>query len=295
MLSVFRGSLLLIVWLLFSPFLHAEGANPALYQAIQGEKKLFIVGSIHAGKDNFYPLSPPIEQALAESDALYLELAPSQMTPELIAAAMLEHASLSSPIPLKQRISEPLYQQLSQAIEHYKLPAYQQMFMRNWAIVVQLTMATISEMGLKKEFGVDQYFAAQAVQQNKPILGLETLAEQLQAMTLMDKIPAETLFQNYFDELPFAKNWLLSVEQAWRQGNSEQLVQLYQDYDKRQIDAELMNALLNTRNKNWQQKLTQLPSGKTYLLVVGDMHLHGADSLLTRLRESGFNIQRINP
>ena len=271
------------------------GANPALYQVTKGELKLFIVGSIHAGKGDFYPMTSMLEQVLTHADALYLEITPDEMTPEKLAKAMHTYAVLSTPVPLKRRMSDPTYQQLLTLIEKYHLPAHQLMFMQNWSIIIQLTVATISDMGLNKEFGVDHYFAQQAAKANKPVLGLETLDQQFGAISAMEKIEAEVLYSNLFAEMEHAAKWLSQIEQAWRNGNATELTRLYQEYDSRQQQAELMQTLLDDRNRNWLRKLTQLAGRKTYLVVVGDMHVHGNNNILQLLKQSGFSIQRLNP
>lgn len=284
------------VLLLLSGWSQAQpGANPALYQAQKGELSVYVVGSIHAGKGNFYPLSPTIEQAFSKADALYLEIDPAQMQPQLMMQAMQKHALLDTPIPLKRRMSAANYQLFLKAIEKHKLPAHQLMFMRNWNIIVQLTVATIHEMGLNKEFGVDQHFAQKAAKAGKPVYGLETVEEQFAAISLMDEIDSKVLYENFFKEMGKAQQWLVDVEQAWRSGNSQKLSQLYQEYDERQDQAELMQVLLDKRNKNWQQAILKLSPKQTYMLVVGDMHVHGEGNILKLLKEVGFSVTRLNP
>lgn len=271
------------------------GSKPALYQVQKGSLKLFVVGSIHAGKDNFYPLAPEIEQAFEQSDTLYLEITPEQMSPSKVGRAMREYALLSTPLPLKMRMSDKLYQQLLVTIEKYQLPAHQLMFMKDWSIIIQLTVAAIQEMGLNKDHGVDHYFARKARKSNKPVRGLESIDEQFKAIALMEELGSEALYQNFFDEMKLAAQWLTLVEQAWRRGDSQALSQLYHDYDVRQQQAELMQALLDNRNAQWHQKLIELPANQTYMLVVGDMHIHGSNNILQLLKESGFTVTRLNP
>lgn len=290
-----RASLFFALVLCCSLSWAQAGANPALYQAHKGGVKLYIVGSIHAGKGDFYPLHPTVQQAFSKADTLYLEIAPEQMTPEKITKAMQSFALLSTPVPLKKRMSSQTYQKLLPQIEKYKLPAHQLMFMQNWSIIIQLTVAAINDMGLNKDFGVDQYFSEQAKKAGKPIFGLETIDEQFAAIALMEKIDSQTLYENFLDEMQHAASWLTDIEKAWRRGETSKLSALYKEYDDRQQQAELMQALLDERNLNWQRKISKLPAGKTYMLVVGDMHVHGDNNILQLLSESGFDVKRLNP
>lgn len=288
-----RYALLLLVMLACSARATATGASPALYLAQKDDLTIYLLGSIHAGRDNFYPLADHIQQAFANSDELLLELAPSQMTPPLMQQAMSKYGTLSTPKPLQQRMSQPLYQQVEKIIGDARLPAHQLIFRRDWAIVIQLTMATINQMGLAAEQGIDQHFAQMAHASGKPIQGLETLDLQFEILASMDELGAELIYQDFINELPFAKDWLLSLESAWRRGDPKTLFRLYQEYDGRQDQADFIQRLNRDRNIKWRDTLLTLPSGKTYMMVVGDMHIHAADSVLDYMRQSGFTISKV--
>ncbi|MCM2680508.1 TraB/GumN family protein [Echinimonas agarilytica] len=295
MKTAFKAIAFPLVLLFFSCISFAQtGASPALYEAQKGELKLQIVGSIHAGRDSFYPLSSDIEHAFEQADVLYLEIAPEHMTAPMIQQAMMQYGVLSTPIPLSKRMNSELYAKLVKELQVSRLPAHQLMFMRDWSVVIQLTVAAIERMGLNSDHGVDQYFAQKADSKGIPVLGLETLDDQFSALSSMDNIGADALYQNYFDELALSEQWLTDVEAAWRNGNSQSLNTLYTEYDARQIDSETMQKLLIDRNINWQKTLSTLKDDKVYMVVVGDMHVHGDTNILQLLKQSGFEITRIN-
>ncbi len=273
----------------------APGAKPALYQAAKGDLTVFILGSIHVGKGDYFPLDPIIEQTLSSVDELYLEVNPAQLQPENMMPTLRQYAQLPAPIPLKNRISQPIYQQLNSTLQHYKLQPEQFAYMRDWYIVMQLSMAKIQEIGMQPKFGIDQYMAQQAVKLNIPVDGLETVAEQFAAISLMDDLGSEVIYENMLTELSMAEQWLSEIENAWRLGLSDKLHALYDEYDQRQHAAELMQALLDQRNENWQQKIIHWPANKRYMLVVGDMHVHGNHNILELLKQAGFTITRVNP
>ncbi len=284
---------LLLLFIFIPVAASAKPATPALYLAQKGDLKLYIMGSIHAGKGDYYPLPDYISQALNQSDVLYLEIAPEQMTPQLIGQALQKHGQMTPPTPLSQRMSKPTYQQLSSYIEHFQLPNQQMMFMRDWYIVLQLTLAQIQEIGMLPQFGVDQYMTTQAQQIGKTIQGLETADQQFSAIALMDKMGSEAIYQNLLQEMDRAKAWLQQVEAAWKEGNDRRLETLYLEYDDRQQAADLMQALLDHRNENWQQILASLSADKRYFVVVGDMHVHGQHNIRQLLQQSGFTISRV--
>ncbi|MBD1390399.1 TraB/GumN family protein [Neiella sp. HB171785] len=271
----------------------SNGASPALYLAEKGATRIYLLGSIHAGREDFYPLAPHIQQAFQDADELLLELTPDQMTPQHLQAAMMKYGVLGSPKPLQERMSAPTYEQIKAVIADVGLPAHQLIFMRDWAILIQLTVATVQQMGLAADQGVDQHFSALALKSGKPMRGLETLEQQFELLASMDELGAELLYKDFANELQYAKNWLQAVEAAWRNGDGKRLNALYTEYDQRQQQAEFMSRLNRDRNKNWRDQLILLPPGKTYMMVVGDMHIHADDSVLDFLKQSEFKIQPI--
>ncbi|GGA66749.1 conjugative transfer protein GumN [Neiella marina] len=289
------NSFAVLLCLTASYLAHAgNGASPALYLAQKGDTKIYLLGSIHAGREDFYPLASHIQQAFQDADELLLELTPDQMTPQQLQAAMMKFGVLSSPKPLQDRMTSATYDQIKTVIADAGLPAHQLIFMRDWAILIQLTVATIQKMGLAADQGVDQHFSTLAASAGKPMRGLETLEQQFEILASMDELGPELLYKDFVNELSYAKNWLQAVESAWRNGDAARLNSLYQEYDERQQQADFMSKLNRDRNKNWRDQLVLLPTGKTYMMVVGDMHIHANDSVLDFLKESDFEVKQIH-
>ncbi|MBW8192126.1 TraB/GumN family protein [Neiella marina] len=291
-LNHFRSVVLIIALVTGIGRASASGAAPALYLAEKGALQIYLLGSIHAGRDNFYPLADHIQQAFSNSDELLLELAPNQMTPELLQQAMLKYGVLAKPKPLPQRMSAELYQHVEKVMTDARLPAHQLIFMRDWAVLIQLTMATIKQMGLVAEQGIDQHFAQRAERAGMPIRGLETLDLQFSILASMDEVGPEVMYQDFVNELPFAQQWLLALESAWRHGDPNTLNRLYQEYDARQDQAEFLHRMNRDRNVKWRDQLVKLNADKTYMVVVGDMHIHANDSVLDYLEQAGFRISK---
>ena len=295
MISSIRNGIVSVLLLLINISVHAqENAKPALYLAQKGDVSLYLVGSIHAGRTNFYPLPSYIEEAFKKSDSLYLEVHPSEMSPEKSQLAMVRYGVLSTPKPFQQRMSADLAAQVLKTIETTQMPANQMVFMKDWLVIIQLTVKTIQQMGLNPEQGVDQHFAKLAKQAKIPVKGLETMEQQFALLASMDEIGAEVLYKDFINELPLAKEWLLSLEQAWRTGDANKLAKLYSEYDGRQHHSEFLKKLTSDRNKNWSRQFAKLAGSQTHMVVVGDMHIHGDQSVLDYLKSEGFKVQRVN-
>ena len=280
-------SLLLISYL---PSVWA-GATPVLYQASKGEQQIYLLGTIHAGRNDFYPLPTYVDEALGDSDLLVMEVDPQQLAQPITAQLQQRLFIQSPPIPLSQRLPAPLYARLSKKIAALGLAEAPLMQLRNWVVVMQMTQAQIQQLGLQAGEGVDHRVAKLAQQHQLPIHGLETTEFQLGVLAQMDQLDSATLFKSTLEELDSAPEFLLELENAWRTGDSERLFTLYRDYATATEQQALMQQLLDQRNQNWVAWLQQQPSNSRLFMLVGDMHLHGPSSVLAMLQEHGYSIQ----
>jgi uncharacterized protein len=131
-----------------------------------------------------------------------------------------------------------------------------------------------------------------AKNQNKEILGLETLEHQ---MGVFDKIPY-TLQANYL--MDFIKDSKKSMEEL----NS--LMKYYQDKDLKSL-TEKMNEdendfkkyerfLLTDRNHNWIPVIENMAKEKSTFFAFGAGHLSGENGVLNLLKTKGFTITAID-
>jgi uncharacterized protein YbaP (TraB family) len=57
---------------------------------------------------------------------------------------------------------------------------------------------------------------------------------------------------------------------------------------------ELYQSLLVQRNNNWMPKIDQYLSDKQVeFIIVGSLHLHGAEGLLKKLKDKGYLLEQL--
>lgn len=279
-----RTLLPLLLWLLLP--LNAF-ADPAFYRISKGNEQHWLLGSIHAGKPSLYPLPDPVERAWQQSHALVMEV---DMT-HISQAQWQEMGAITRLVDgktLKDHLPIDLYRRTLIAAGQNGLTEAMLAPLRPWFAAITLTQAALERTGYRGEFGVDQHFAKRANDGGKPIVGLETLLEQLGYLASVGDNQT-LMLESTLDELPELEKGFAEVMAAWQNGDQATLINLLkEEMAPPKLQAWLEQTLLAERNRNWVKKWPGLPNES--FIVVGALHLYGEQGLLALLEQQGWRI-----
>jgi uncharacterized protein YbaP (TraB family) len=279
-----RTLLSLLLWLLLP--LNAF-ADPAFYRISKGNEQHWLLGSIHAGKPSLYPLPDPVERAWQQSRALVMEV---DMT-HISQAQWQEMGAITRLVDgktLKDHLPMDLYRRTLIAAGQNGLTEAMLAPLRPWFAAITLTQAALERTGYRGEFGVDQHFAKRANDGGKPIVGLETLLEQLGYLASVGDNQT-LMLESTLDELPELEKGFAEVMAAWQNGDQATLINLLkEEMAPPKLQAWLEQTLLAERNRNWVKKWPGLPNES--FIVVGALHLYGEQGLLALLEQQGWRI-----
>ena len=262
-------------------------ADPAFYRVSKGDQQHWLLGSIHAGKPSLYPLPDPIERAWLQSRALVLEVdlthISQQQWQEMGAITRLVDGKT-----LKEHIPLDLYRRTIIAAGQNGLTENMLAPLRPWFAAITLTQAALERTDFRSALGVDQHFAKQATDGGKPIIGFETLLEQLGYLASVGDNQT-LMLESTLDELPQLETGFRDVMKAWQEGDQAALVKLLKsEMAPPKLQAWLEQTLLAERNRNWDKKWPGLPNES--FIVVGALHLYGEQGLLALLEQQGWRI-----
>ncbi len=129
-----------------------------------------------------------------------------------------------------------------------------------------------------------------AQDKNIPVSGLETYEEQLK---FLDEIPLETQLKSLITTI---KNYQTETQEL------EKLIQLYIHQDlpglakafEEEQDRNMLEKLLDKRNKNWVPQIRELIQEKACFFAVGAGHLGGENGIIQLLRGQGYTVQPVS-
>ena len=262
-------------------------ADPAFYRIEKGNEQHWLLGSIHAGKPSLYPLPDPVERAWQQSRTLVMEV---DMT-HISQAQWQEMGAITRLVDgktLKDHLPLDLYRRTLIAAGQNGLTEAMLAPLRPWFAAITLTQAALERTGYSGEYGVDQHFAKRANEGGKPIVGLETLLEQLGYLASVGDNQT-LMLESTLDELPELEAGFAKVMSAWQDGDQATLINLLrEEMAPPKLQAWLEQTLLAERNRNWVKKWPTLPNES--FIVVGALHLYGDQGLLALLEQQGWRI-----
>jgi hypothetical protein len=154
-----------------------------------------------------------------------------------------------------------------------------------------MLQAEIARQGFTTEHGVEQQFVDRALADRKPILGLETPAEQFAMLASLSLPDQKRFLLKTLEDSAEAETRLEQLLQAWRTGDTATLAgELSREFE---AFPELYRPLTEDRNRAWVERLVALLSGPDdCLVVVGALHLVGRNSVVDLLRQRGYAVTR---
>ncbi|MDO6705299.1 TraB/GumN family protein [Photobacterium sp. 1_MG-2023] len=276
-------SLLTKASLLLTFFSTATSAEPQVWLAKDPQRQFVMMGSIHVGNQQLYPLPTAFTRYWPDADGLILE------------ANIQKHFEMPA-IPeahfTRKLLAPDDLRKLKDLAAEYQLSTYHLLEGPPWLTAMQLQMAQSLKLGLTPAQGIDQTLFYQAQKESLPIYELEGVAEQFR---ILNSLPDHglDLLQVTLREWHLLEEELQCLLTAWQTGNNAVLTELSQDIA---LSEDTEQRLLIRRNQNWATQLahaSQYQKG-TFLVVVGAYHMLGEYGLPALLKKQGFTVEQIN-
>ena len=263
--------------------------HPALWQVTgPGGEAGYLFGTVHALPDGLAWKTAAIDQAIADSGMLVLEIV-DPADEGAAREAFVRLGTTPGQTLLELRIDPAQREALKAALAKTRLQPAQFATLEDWAAALTLSFALEAKDGYDPDNGADRALLAAAGK--RPVVGLETLEGQL---GLFDALPAReqrSLLGAVISESEgdVADNRLVK---AWAEGDVATLDR--EAHAGMMADPRLREALLVSRNRNWAAQIEALlRGGKRPFVAVGAAHVVGIDGLPEMLAARGFTVKRL--
>lgn len=274
---------------------HAAAQPLCLWHASRGDAEVWLLGSVHVGAEDFYPLDPRIEAAFASADTLACEI--DLTDPAKAAKASLlamQKGSYPAGETLREHVGEEIWQALATQVEAQGLPLSMFERFKPSMAAIMLAMMEMQRAGLDPDQGIDRHLLTRARQDSLPVVDLETVEQQIDAIFGHDAgveelILTESLAQSG-EEM---RRILTEMVVAWRAGDTAALEALISEQwldDPRLVGFH--EAILGTRNRQMAQTIDRRAGAgaATWFVVVGAAHLVGDDGVPALLAAQGWQV-----
>ena len=246
----------------------------------------YLFGTIHSDDARVIALPEVVARSLDASGRFVME---AIVDGEAL-VRMAEVMFFNDERTLEQVIGNKLYMESMKALTARGIPTLGVEKQKPWAVMMALSMPPP-----KTGEYLDLVLQARATQQNKPVSGLETIAEQLavfdglplpdQVALLEDTVRAQANLDKEFEELH--KAYLardLAAIAAIGEKNKPGDELLYN---------EVMDRLLVKRNLRMTERMAPILKQGGAFIAVGAAHLPGETGLLYRLEKAGYRVTAV--
>ncbi|APG61619.1 hypothetical protein LPB140_00800 [Sphingorhabdus lutea] len=251
----------------------------------------YLFGTVHLLPDGINWRSASIEQAMEDSDILYVEVVGLEDT-DKVAKIFTEMGIKKGLPPIEKRIDPKLKPKFDMAMKDVPVPAFVLDNMKSWTAALTIASASSAKLGLKQDQGVDHILIAQFTSQQKPIMGLEKLEEQFGFFDSLNEEKQREMLNSVLSGTGKSREGFEKLMTAWLKGDVSGL--LSEKGDDMLSVPEIREKLLDGRNRNWVNILDkQLQNNQKIFVGVGAAHLAGDKGVVQLLADKGYKVERV--
>lgn len=279
------------------------GAKGLLWKATKGQNTLYLLGSIHLGIPDMYPMQKPIRDAFAQSDTLWVEV--NLLDREASMQYFTRLMTYQDGTQLKEHVSEQTYEKLQKVLEQLNMAQDTFDPFKPWAITTNLSMANMTgesaDMAQGAALGVDMYFTNSALLTGKPIHELEGLKFQADLFNNVPPAVQEKELNEVLDQIlapaadkpDDASKQLRQWQLLWTKADLEKFSESFTG-SVEMVKSDSAQRLFGERDKNMAKKLMELldkEGASTHFVVVGAGHFVIKDMIIDQLKANGYEVE----
>jgi len=273
----------------------SASAAEYLWEVIGLTNRVYLFGTVHAGKKDWYPLPTVVEEAFNDSKVLVVEA-------DVTDAAALRSASANlvykPPDNLRNHVPKEDYERFRKLLPRYRYPEEEVAQLKPFMAVSMLVFSEWGRQGFYPEFGVENYLIAKAKAEVKPIVELEGVAAQMKMMDSLTDRENTLLFAGTVNALEsgLTDQQIKGLVSAWKNGKPDELLEVARTYNSQVPGAaEFEEKFIWSRHPEMLTKIEGFlnDSKDRHFIAVGALHLAGPRGLIELLRKRGYVVKQL--
>ena len=256
----------------------------------------YILGSIHLGSEEMYPLNAAIEDAYAAGDTLVLEVDMNAANQLKAATLVMQEGMYQGTETLSANLSSETLAKLDAFLKARKMQVAAVDRMKPWLATMMLAMQELMSLGFSPDQGIDMHFFQKAGGTGKPVVGLETPEEQVKILSsglayVQDKELAE-----FLDDAGKLREIYNEMLAAWLAGDAADMKRIIDENlsDDPKVKA-FSDNVIDGRSATMADRIAGLmASGKKPFIIIGSGHLVGDKSVPALLKARGFTVTQVD-
>ncbi|MGZ3417794.1 MAG: TraB/GumN family protein [Polyangiales bacterium] len=269
---------------------HSDRPTPIFHRVTSDTATVYLLGSIHVGKKALYPLPRAIESAFEKSDSLVVEVRLDPMA-TLKTAKILADARYPSGDSLRNHVDGKTWSLLA---KDPPMPLGMLERMQPWTVSLTVLAVDLKRAGFEPDAGIDKHFMDEADQRSKPVIGIETVEDQLALLSGLPEDQQATMLREALEEGAKVGEQIDGLATAWAHGDEITLEKkLREDWQKPEYQT-LFKKMFTDRNDKMTAAIDgYLKEKGTRFVVVGAAHVVGEGGIVDLLKKRGRKVERV--
>lgn len=283
---LFRFFIVLISAFTFSGTSYSqESPKNSLLWMISGKdlsRPSYVFGTFHMMCKSDFAITDPLKEKLNATEQFYGEL---DMDDPGLQMSMMSKMRLKDKT-LKDLMSESDYTTLSENFQ--RVTGMQLQLFNQFMPFMSLSLLTLNSIECSDKIQPEGEFVKLAQQQKLPILGLETIDDQIEAINsqpLDSQLHSLKKMVLAYDSVKQSMNKMIAV---YKENNVDKLYDFIRANSNG--DDRFETEMLAKRNKRWIPIIEKAMHEKPSFFAVGAGHLGGNEGVLELLRKQGYTL-----
>ena len=263
-----------------------------LWEVSSLTNRIYLYGTVHAGRKDWYPLPEAVENAFNDSATLVVE---ADITDTEAMSRSAPAMLLRPPDALKEHVDAADYARFVKLLPRYGLTETQLSPMKPFMAVSMLVFGEWARNGYLPQYGIDSYLIRKAKAELKPVVELEGVATQMKLMESMGEAESRMLFAGTVTALEggLTSEQVNGLVGSWRTGDPARLLAIANQYNEavpgaREFEEKFIWGRHEAMLKKIQGYLDE--SRERHFVAVGSLHLAGERGLVELLRKRGYMV-----
>ncbi len=267
-----------------------------MWQLSKDGRRAYLLGTIHVGKPEFYPLNAAYLARLREADVIAVE------------ADMSEAARVA---PLVRRLA--YYPDGAPGLD-VRLPALRARLekfaardglrpeilwrMKPWMAANTLVVIEAERAGFSPAYATESYLFDFARRTGKPLAQIESIEDQLRLFDTAPEDVQAAYLQQAMDSIDSGANQdeVRQLVDAWERRDAAEMERLIAKFRAADGVAErfIIGQVVEGRHPHMIKAIERdVASGKLYVIAIGSLHFFGPSGLLEQLKQRGYTISPV--
>jgi len=272
------------------PATPAPAKKALFWKASTDGSVVYLLGSIHLGSKDMYPLAKEVEDAFERSAALIVEVDINRVDQQGMQAMILSKGLYGGDDSLWNHVSPETRQALEKFCEKYGFPAAAMAKFRPWMAAITVATLPLTKSGMEAGLGIDKYFLDKAVQVKKKVVEAESAEWQIKLLSGFPDEVQEKYMASALEEGGVEK--VKRLQDVWMSGDAAGLDALI--HEKSSTPDAITRGMLEDRNPHMADVAEQHLKGKEIaFMVVGAAHMVGAEGVVKLLEKRGYKVEQV--